>query len=99
MAGFKLVCAKGAWLYHEGAGHVKNESQKNKEPFEAAVNRRMQLVGRAYSVFREKWAPDLPPNYHGPDFRSYVQAAERNPDPSKVRYDMPTGVIERLRRY
>jgi GT2 family glycosyltransferase len=27
LAGFKLVCAKGAWLYHEGGGHLKAQAQ------------------------------------------------------------------------
>jgi len=29
LAGFKLVCAKGAWLWHKGAGHVKAEDRKS----------------------------------------------------------------------
>ena len=56
LAGFKLVCAKGAWLYHHGAGHVKGELEKRKTTsYEALHKERMGLVNDAYQEFRKKW--------------------------------------------
>ena len=60
LAGFKLVCAKGAWLFHEGSGHVKNEMARQSITLEQARDRRMALVEKAYAEFRQKWDPTLP---------------------------------------
>lgn len=63
LAGFKLVCAKGAWLHHEGAGYIKADVARVGEPMAAAQARRMEVVQQAYETFRAKWDPDLPPRY------------------------------------
>jgi GT2 family glycosyltransferase len=62
-AGFKLICAKGAWLLHKGAAYYKDEAAGGDlAPVHAA---RMQVVDRAYMAFREKWDLAMPPNYPG----------------------------------
>lgn len=64
-AGFKMVCAKGAWLWHEGAAAYKDQAQKTQQDYQIIHNRRMQVVNEAYKKFREKWDTSLPPNYAG----------------------------------
>jgi GT2 family glycosyltransferase len=64
-AGFKLACAKGAWLLHEGAAYYKNEAAgKDMGPIHTA---RMKVVGEAYTAFRQKWNPSMPTSYPGTD--------------------------------
>ncbi len=58
-AGFRMVCAKGAWLKHYGQGHIKAEIQKGARS-EEANDRRRQLVLAAWSKFRDKWDKALP---------------------------------------
>jgi GT2 family glycosyltransferase len=64
-AGYKLVCAKGAWLFHEGAGFYKNESQAKKIDMQIVHQNRMKVVNEAYKLFREKWDNTLPLDYPG----------------------------------
>lgn len=64
-AGFKLVCAKGAWLHHEGAGHVKHESVTEKVDLRQKHQSRMEMVQAAYAKFREKWGISIPEIYSG----------------------------------
>jgi len=66
-AGFRLVCAKGAWLKHYGQGHIKAEAQKSGGNASEADRRRMQLVQAAYQEFRAKWDPALPPTFVNTD--------------------------------
>jgi GT2 family glycosyltransferase len=64
-AGLKMVCAKGAWLLHEGAAYyIQEAAGKEMAPIHQA---RMVVVGDAYKVFRQKWDPTLPPEYPGTD--------------------------------
>ncbi len=76
-AGFKLVCAKGAWLYHKGAGSVKQESIDKKVELKMLCEDRMQDVQRAYSEFRKKWDTSLPEAYPNIpddiDFKSIIK--------------------------
>lgn len=63
-AGFKLVCAKGAWLHHEGAGSYKDEVDRGAHA--PMINQeRMQKVEACYEAFRAKWDPALPSAYDG----------------------------------
>lgn len=64
-AGFKMVCAKGAWLWHEGAAAYKDRAQQSQQDYQIIHNRRMQVVNEAYKKFREKWDTSLPPDYPG----------------------------------
>lgn len=62
-AGYRLVCAKGAWLHHEGAGHVKDESAREQMSWPAVTARRNQLIQADYLKFRAKWAPEQPESH------------------------------------
>lgn len=64
-AGFKLVCAKGAWLHHEGGGHIKHEANTENVNLNLKHQNRMQMVQAAYINFREKWDTSLPETYPG----------------------------------
>jgi hypothetical protein len=68
-AGFKLICAKGAWLFHEGAGFYATEKQRTGKSLEQIRADRMKVVSAAYVAFRQKWnltgGPMLPANYDG----------------------------------
>jgi GT2 family glycosyltransferase len=62
-AGFKMICAKGAWLHHEGAGAYKDESTTKKIDMSIVHAERMKKVDACYKVFRDKWDPSMPPDY------------------------------------
>jgi GT2 family glycosyltransferase len=64
-AGFKLVCAKGAWLHHEGGGHVKHEASTENADLALKYKNRMEMVQTAYTKFREKWDTSMPEIYPG----------------------------------
>ena len=64
-AGFKMVCAKGAWLWHEGAGAYKSLQAQTGEDPSAIHARRLQTVNDAYVRFREKWDVSMPAAYPG----------------------------------
>jgi len=68
MAGFRLVCAKGAWLHHEGAGHIKDESVREEKSLNSVSARRNELIQADYLLFREKWDPSLPLEHSGVRF-------------------------------
>jgi hypothetical protein len=90
LAGFKLVCAKGAWLLHQSGGHVRREIELNRErDFAAARARRMALVQAAYGEFRDKWSNQLPEQYDGSKPVHYFDLAEEKRDRVAVRYDLP----------
>ncbi len=55
LAGFKLVCAKGAWLHHEGSGHLSHQIHQGTLTLEQARQSRYGLVESAYQEFRKKW--------------------------------------------
>lgn len=62
-AGLKLICAKGAWLLHEGAAHHKAESAGKESA--AIDDPRIKVVNEAYAAFRQKWDLSLAPQYPG----------------------------------
>ena len=64
-AGLKNICAKGAWLWHEGAAAYKDKAEKTKTDLTEIHRARMQVVNAAYHAFREKWNMSLPPEYLG----------------------------------
>ena len=68
-AGFQLVCALGAWLQHEGAGHVK-----------AAPEARDELIQADYLKFRAKWGPQLPEQHQGVRYDFEALRARPNDD-------------------
>ena len=62
-AGFRLVCAKGAWLNHFGQGHVRADVEREKTTYDAQHEKRMALVAKAYELFRLKWDLSLAPSF------------------------------------
>jgi hypothetical protein len=62
-AGFKLICAKGAWLRHIGAGHIRADRETLGITQDESHRRRMALVQDAYALFRQKWDTSLPEQY------------------------------------
>ncbi len=90
LAGFKLVCAKGAWLYHAGAGHVKREVDKDPNAnLEAHAAKRMTLVEAAYQEFRRKWSMELPPTYGRAGSLHHFDLARANAEKVQLKYDPP----------
>src|SRR5207248_1757824 len=61
-AGFRLVCATGAWLHHVGAGFYQDMDKRGAKD---TNEQRMREVEEAYQVFRDKWGHELPPKYPG----------------------------------
>jgi GT2 family glycosyltransferase len=91
LAGFKMVCAKGAWLWHKGAGHVKADAAKTKQDFGVHHSERMKLVDAAYQVFRQKWDAGLPAAYSELGSLHLFAMAEKNKGRIEVKYDYPAG--------
>jgi GT2 family glycosyltransferase len=62
-AGFQMVCAKGAWLHHEGAGAYKDEAATKKIDMNIVHAERMKKVQACYESFIQKWDKNMPPQY------------------------------------
>jgi hypothetical protein len=92
-AGFKLVCAKGAWLFHQGAGFYQNESQRTGKPYEQIHAARMKVVEAAYQVFREKWssASPIPADYRGTAEMQFAKLRAAAGGPGE--YEAPLGAV------
>jgi GT2 family glycosyltransferase len=96
LAGFKLICAKGAWLFHEGGGHVKNEMARQSINLEQARDRRMALVEKAYAEFRQKWDPTLPSTWSVGEHTvtvDFVHVARSNAQRVALKYPFPDSVL------
>ncbi len=89
LAGFKLVCAKGAWLWHKGAGHMKADAIKKKQQLSDLLAERMKLVENAYQVFRQKWDPSLPAAYSQLGPLHFFPTADKNAARIDLKYDFP----------
>jgi GT2 family glycosyltransferase len=66
-AGMKMVCAKGAWLWHEGAAAYKDQAARTGTDLQIIHKKRMAVVNDAYKLFREKWDTTMTPEYPGTD--------------------------------
>ena len=66
-AGFKMACAKGAWLWHEGQGAYRDQAQRTNTEYKEIHRKRMEVVRAAYAAFRQKWDESMPPAYPGTD--------------------------------
>jgi len=93
LAGFKLICAKGAWGRHEGAGHLKTEVDKRKGDFSYVHQVRTRLVDDAYKSFRLKWDANLPPQYEAASKLNLFSVAEKNRARIKLRCEFPDEVL------
>jgi hypothetical protein len=93
LAGYKIVCAKGAWLWHEGAGHVKAAAKAANLDLSVMSDRRMQLVQAAYAEFRKKWDETLSETYDG-ETLGYFSLAEKNAARVQLKYDLPSATLQ-----
>ncbi len=93
LAGFKLVCAKGAWLWHKGAGHVKAEANTKKRDLSILHRERMRLVDNAYQVFREKWDPSLPGSYAALQSLHLFPMVEKNVGRVDLKYEFSAETV------
>lgn len=94
LAGFRLVCAKGAWLFHEGSGHVKNDMIRQSLTLDQARDRRMALVEDAYREFRQKWNVTSPELWGSGAPLNFPQIAESNADRVPLKYTFPASVLD-----
>ena len=101
LAGFKLVCAKGAWLMHEGSGHVKHEMIRQSLTFEEARDRRMALVEAAYREFRKKWGIEQPELWDRGSAAAFdfIERARARAGQVDIKYDLPPSVLDDLEIY
>jgi GT2 family glycosyltransferase len=93
LAGFKLVCAKGAWLFHLGAGHVKYEAPAE-AAFREAKKRRETLVQAGYQEFRKKWDLQGPEFFDGEGSTEQLHFFDRVNAAVPLKYDFPQSVLE-----
>ena len=93
LAGYKIVCAKGAWLWHEGAGHVKAAARAANLDLSVMSKRRMQLVQAAYAEFRGKWDETLSEKYDG-ETLGYFALAEKNAGRVQLKYELPRAALQ-----
>jgi len=97
LAGFKLVCAKGAWLYHEGAGHLKGQMQRPSQPkYDELHAKRMALVEAAYQEFKAKWHLAGPAHWEVHQTTDFIGKAMANADRVPLKYDFPASVTDDL---
>lgn len=59
-AGLKMVCAKGAWLWHEGAASNRAQAETEGRDQKQVDDERRAEVAAHFEVFRKKWNPSLP---------------------------------------
>jgi GT2 family glycosyltransferase len=98
-AGFRLVCAKGAWLFHEGSGHVKREATVHGLTMEEISRRRMALVEDAYQEFRKKWNIAVPDSWgSGATVDPYrlLDQANAHSHAVPLKYEFPDSVLSDL---
>jgi len=100
LAGFKLVCAKGAWLYHEGAGHLKRQLQSNPQiKYEQLHAKRMALVEAAFQEFRHKWHVEGGESAAGLRSAEFIRKGLANGDRVALKYDFPQSVMDDVEFY
>jgi GT2 family glycosyltransferase len=97
LAGFKMVCAKGAWLYHEGSGHVKREIERMAgATWDTRQAARMKLVDAAYQEFRKKWNIEQPASFGNVRSLRYFELARANAERVSLKYEFPSSVANDL---
>jgi GT2 family glycosyltransferase len=94
LAGFKLVCAKGAWLHHQGSGYIKVEAQRG-APREKLDEERDRLVNSGYEIFQRKWGSLLPKApIQANDFNQFSEA--QRSAVSELKQEMPLSILSKL---
>ena len=97
LAGFKLVCAKGAWLFHEGSGHLRHEMIRGTLTFEQARDSRFALVETAYQEFRKKWNVATPEVWVGAHSElQFFDHARAQAASVALKYEFPASALDDL---
>jgi len=96
LAGFKLVCAKGAWLHHLGGGYVKTEAMAGGKDYATLMAERLKVVDDAYQLFKAKWDPTLPPHVAEVTLTDYCALAERAAPRPALACAVPPSLIATL---
>jgi GT2 family glycosyltransferase len=103
LAGFKLVCAKGAWLLHEGSGHLAHEMRKGTITLDQARESRYALVDVAYTEFRKKWNIATPERWMDgsgtEDAIRFFPHARSQKDKVALKYEFPPSARDDLEFY
>jgi GT2 family glycosyltransferase len=102
LAGFKLICAKGAWLFHEGGGHVKYEMGRQALSFDEARDRRLAMVETGYQEFRRKWKLAVPEVWAGGgrvEALHFFDRVRPNAKGVPLKYDFPSSMMNDLEVY
>jgi GT2 family glycosyltransferase len=98
-AGFKLACAKGAWLFHQGSGHVKRDVVLHGLTMDEIWKQRMALVESAYQEFRKKWNIAIPDSWGSgatvDPFRLLDQAKAHS-HAVPLKYEFPASALSEL---
>lgn len=99
LAGLKLICAKGAWLFHEGGGYVKREMQRDGIAIDQARDKRLALVEDAYREFRAKWNIGQPARWEAGTHAgslNFNNIARDHAESVPLRYDFPGAAMNDL---
>jgi GT2 family glycosyltransferase len=99
LAGFKLVCAKGAWLFHQGGGHIWQEMALEKRRPDEVMARRLAMVDAAYQEFRRKWKIATPEHWGaGTDVDpiALLNTARSHAREIPLKYEFPKAVLDDL---
>jgi GT2 family glycosyltransferase len=99
LAGFKLVCAKGAWVLHEQWGHLRHEIARGTLTFEQARDSRFALVRTAYQEFRKKWSLVKPEAWEhdlGPETTHLFEHARTHANSVALKYELPAPTLDDL---
>lgn len=101
-AGFRLVCAKGAWLFHQGGGHIWQEMALEKRGIDEVMARRLAMVDAAYQEFRKKWNVATPEHWgagNDVDPIKLLNGARAHAEGIPLKYDFPLSVLDDLEFY
>jgi len=77
-AGFKLTCAKGAWLHHVGGGSRRDDTRKGISP-EQRQDEIWAVTLASYEQFRQKWDPAMSAEYPGSLALDYARLRAAGP--------------------
>src|SRR5262249_31953387 len=95
LAGFRLACAKGAWLFHQGGGHIHQEVVLEKRSIDDVLARRLAMVDAAYQEFRKKWSITSPEHWGAGtevDPIRLLHTARTHAQGVPLKYDFPAAV-------
>ena len=99
LAGFRLACAKGAWLFHQGGGHIHQEVALEKRSIDEVMARRFAMVDAAYQEFRKKWTISTPEHWgagDGVDPLALLNTARAHAQGVPLTYEFPAAVLDDL---